>query len=67
MLAIAETLIKARGLDWAFCDTDSTAFAKPDEMGLEEFWATAQAVCDWFTPLNPYERGGPLLKIEDVN
>jgi hypothetical protein len=38
MLAIAESLCMAGGLDWAFCDTDSLAIAKPDEMGEADFF-----------------------------
>ena len=33
MLGIAERLCIEKGLDWAFCDTDSLAIAKPDGMG----------------------------------
>ena len=67
MLAIAETLTLQAGLDWTFCDTDSMAIAKPDGMNGEEFFATAKRVRDWFNSLNPYQRKGPLLKIEDAN
>jgi transcriptional regulator with XRE-family HTH domain len=67
MLALTERAIVDAGLDWAFCDTDSMAIAKPDDMGELEFVGRAEAVCDWFRPLNPYEQKGPLLKIEDAN
>jgi hypothetical protein len=67
MLAITERLLLDAGLDWAFCDTDSMAIAKPASMDEETFFAKAKLVADWFTPLNPYEIQGPLLKIEDVN
>jgi hypothetical protein len=67
MLAIAETLATQAGLDWAFCDTDSMAIAKPEGMDRAAFFETAQPICDWFLPLNPYERKGQLLKVEDVN
>ena len=67
MLAIAERLILDSGLDWAFCDTDSMAIAKPDEMDQAEFLAKAQAVCRWFESLNPYEKKGSLFKTEDQN
>jgi hypothetical protein len=43
------------------------AIAKPEGMSNETFFATARSVCDWFTPLNPYEKKGPLFKIEDAN
>jgi hypothetical protein len=67
MLSISETLAKQAGLDWAFCDTDSMALSKPDDMDNPTFFSTAQAVCNWFKPLNPYEKKGPLFKIEDAN
>jgi hypothetical protein len=37
MLAITERLVTDEGLDWAFCDTDSMAIAKPDFMADDEF------------------------------
>ena len=67
MLALSERAIIDAGLDWAFCDTDSMAIAKPDGMEEAEFLQRAKDVCDWFLPLNPYEKKGPLLKIEDNN
>ena len=67
MLAISETLAVRAGLDWALCDTDSMALAKPPSMTHEEFLKRAKSVCDWFTPLNPYKQKGPLFKIEDIN
>jgi len=67
MLAIAECRAREEGLDWAFCDTDSMAIAKPAEMAEKEFVARASRVCEWFTPLNPYTDEGPLLRLEDDN
>lgn len=67
MLAITERLIIDQGLDWAFCDTDSMAIAKPDDMGADEFAQRSAAIVDWFAALNPYDFGGSILKIEDVN
>jgi hypothetical protein len=43
------------------------ALAKPEAMNPEAFLTAARSVCEWFTPLNPYEQKGPLLKIEDAN
>jgi len=43
------------------------AIAKPEDMGQETFFARAKSVAEWFTPLNPYEVKGPLLKIKDIN
>jgi DNA polymerase elongation subunit (family B) len=59
MLAITERLLVDAGLDWAFCDTDSMAIAKPAGMDRETFLAKAKSVANWFTPLNPYEGAGP--------
>jgi hypothetical protein len=67
MLAVTEILIKEQGLDWAFCDTDSMAIAKPDGMSVAEFYNRARQVCAWFTTLNPYTVKEPLLKIEGYN
>jgi len=67
MLAIAERLAADAGLDWSFCDTDSMAFAKPDDLEGDDFTARVRSIVDWFEPLNPYEFSGSILKIEDVN
>lgn len=67
MLALAQCRAKSEGLDWAFCDTDSIALAKPDGMSDLEFIARADAVSTWFAPLNPYGSAASILKIETVN
>jgi hypothetical protein len=67
MLAITERLLIDEGLDWAFCDTDSMAFARPEGMVEDEFHERVKRVCEWFTPLNPYEGGGSILEFEDQN
>jgi hypothetical protein len=67
MLAIAESLCFEKDLDWAFCDTDSMAIAKPGEMGEADFFEQARSICEWFSPLNPYEKKGSIFKIEDAN
>lgn len=67
MLAITERLIVDQGLDWSFCDTDSMAIAKLNDMGSGEFARRAATVVDWFSSLNPYDFPGSILKIEDVN
>jgi hypothetical protein len=67
MLGIAERLCIEKGLDWAFCDTDSLAIARPDNMAQSEFFGRALSICDWFSALNPYEKKGPIFKIEDAN
>lgn len=67
MLAITERLIGDHGLEWAFCDTDSMAIAKPHAMPTDEFVQRVHRIVGWFTPLNPYAFGGSILKIEDEN
>jgi hypothetical protein len=67
MLGIAEQLGNAAKLDWAFCDTDSIAFAKPVNMEDSEFRDRVHEIRNWFNALNPYEGAGNLLKFEDVN
>jgi hypothetical protein len=67
MLALSEKLAIDAGLDWALCDTDSMALAKPEGMDSDEFMRRARSVCGWFAGLNPYEKKGPLFKIEDTN
>jgi hypothetical protein len=67
MLAITERLIADAGLDWAFCDTDSMAIAKPKAMHNDEFVQRVRSIVEWFAELNPYEFRGSILKIEDVN
>jgi hypothetical protein len=67
MLATAERLAISAGINWAFCDTDSMALAKPDDMPEGEFLSKAESVRDWFTPLNPYSVKGPVFKIEEEN
>jgi hypothetical protein len=67
MLAITESLIARQGLEWAFCDTDSMAIAKPADMGGDEFRNRVQEIADWFAALNPYAFPGSILKIEGEN
>ncbi len=67
MLAITERLISDSGLEWAFCDTDSMAIAKPDAMNDAGFRERVAGIVDWFGSLNPYEFDGSILKVEDVN
>jgi hypothetical protein len=67
MLGIAERLCVEKGLDWAFCDTDCMAIARPEGMDQAEFLERAQSICEWFASLNPYEKKGSIFKIEDAN
>ena len=64
MLAITECQIANHGLEWAFCDTDSMAIAKPDTMTGDEFRQRVSEIADWFAALNPYGFDGSILKIE---
>jgi hypothetical protein len=67
MLAIVETLTKHANLDWAFCDTDSMAFAKPESMSEADFYARSEGVREWLGPLNPFASHVQLFKAEDEN
>ena len=67
MLALAERRATDEGLDWVFCDTDSLAIARPDSMDPDAFVAAARRVCDAFTDLNPYEKSGSILQVEEQN
>jgi hypothetical protein len=67
MLGIAEKKTLDLGLDWAFCDADSLAIVRRESMSRKEFHKRAQKVVDWFTSLNPYEKSGSILKVEDLN
>lgn len=67
MLALTERQLFDHGLDWVFCDTDSVAFAMPDNITPETFREKVGAICLWFEHLNPYERGGSILELEDQN
>lgn len=67
MLGIAEQMAADRGIDWAFCDTDSMAFAKSDNMSDAEFHAGIADIRKWFNALNPYTGSDDLLKLEEAN
>jgi hypothetical protein len=70
LLAIAERLAADRGLGYAFCDTDSMAFVRPDGMGQEDFRVRVQEIAGphgWFQALNPYSNNDALFNIEPVN
>jgi len=44
MLAITEKLVGENGLEWAMCDTDSLAFACPDNMHSEDFLSQIERI-----------------------
>ena len=67
MLALAEKLTLDQGLEWVFCDTDSLSIAKPELMESNEFESKTNSIIKWFELLNPYQKPGSILKIEDVN
>jgi hypothetical protein len=67
MLATAERLVQDHKLEWCFCDTDSIAIARPENVAEDEFDRRAGEIVRWFEALNPYEFGGSILKIEDEN
>ena len=67
MLACAEHGAEINGVGWAFCDTDSLALARPDEMEDGEFLKRCGTITDWFDKLDPYGDGKSLFKVEDQN
>ena len=67
MLAITERYLLDAGLDWAFCDTDSMAFAMPVDMDSADFVRRVEGVCAWFEGLNPYAVKGSILEMEKQN
>jgi hypothetical protein len=72
MLSLSERLAFNQGLNWAFCDTDSMAFANTENLPFAQFLGRERGICDWFTPLNPYEREPDkapvsILEMEDQN
>ncbi len=60
-------LSRLTAVGWAFCDTDSLALARPEEMADTEFLRRCKAVTGWFDALEPYGDGKPLFKMEDQN
>ncbi len=74
LLSICERLAADRGTTYAFCDTDSMAFARPHGMERKEFRKRVHEIVTWFAPLWPYtldkdEDGKPLsiLQYEKAN
>ncbi len=67
MLALAETMANAKGLDWALCDTDSMALARPEGMEDAAFLSKGEEIVSWFQRLNPYKGNKPLFKKEAHN
>ena len=43
------------------------AFAMPAGMDAETFRGRVEGVCDWFEGLNPYDKKGSILEMEDQN
>lgn len=67
MLALSERVASDQGLGWVFCDTDSLAMAKPEDMDRKTFLQRGHAVINWFEALNPYRKPGSILDVEDAN
>jgi hypothetical protein len=68
LLAIAERLAADRGLTYAFCDTDSMAFADySKKYSREEFHTKVEEITDWFQPLNPYKHDVRMFNLEKAN
>ena len=54
LLSICERLAADRGMTYAFCDTDSMSFARPEGMERAEFRKRVHEIVTWFAPLWPY-------------
>jgi DNA-binding XRE family transcriptional regulator len=67
LLAMAEALAEREGIGYAFCDTDSMAFARPEGMSRKEFQDKVKRIATSFDALSPYEGDAPLLELEDIN
>lgn len=67
LLVMAEKLATDRGIDYVLCDTDSMAFARPENLERDVFRSKVNEICDAFKPLSPYSNQPELLKVEDVN
>jgi len=67
LLAIAEKLGQDRGLTYAFCDTDSMAYALSDNMDITTFYNHVDDIVKWFNTLSPYESNAALFELEGVN
>lgn len=67
LLAMTETIAADQGIDYVLCDTDSMAFARPENMDRETFRLKIQEICDSFKMLSPYRNVSEILKIEDIN
>lgn len=67
MLAITERLVIDEDLDWAFCDTDSLAIARPQGLSEAVFQEKVQRIRTKLSKLDPYGDGKELLKLEDAN
>lgn len=67
LLAIAEKLGLEHGLQYAMCDTDSMAYAKPDDMSVDEFYKHVDMIVQWFNPLSPYQGNAAIFELEEVN
>ena len=67
MLAIGERLVIDEGLDWAFCDTDSLAIARPESMSEGVFQEKVERIRGKLGQFDAYGDGKDLLKVEDAN
>lgn len=67
LLAMAEKLAADQEIDYVLCDTDSMAFARPDDMSRETFRQKVNDICNSFKSLSPYRNVTDILKIEDAN
>lgn len=67
LLAIAERVGKENGLHYAFCDTDSFAYARSESMDRESFGRAVESVREWFQTLSPYNGAPDIFELENIN
>ena len=67
LIAIAEKLGTDKGLTHVFCDTDSFAYKKPDNIDRETFFNLVQEIIIWFDTLSPYASKDSIFELEKIN
>jgi hypothetical protein len=65
LLAMLEKAGADRGIDYAACDTDAMVYARPENMGREDFQSKVREIQSLLEALSPYRDGKHFLKIED--
>ena len=67
LLAIAQALGAQQRIPYAFCDTDSVCFARPEHLDPAAFEKHVRKICEDLQILSPFSGGEPFLEVEDEN